>query len=66
MAFNSPFRLDKANGKLMGVCSGIANYTGIEVLWVRVLVLTGTIFGFGSCAILYLIIGLLADKQPSA
>ena len=66
MAFNSPFRLDKANGKLMGVCSGIANYTGIEVLWVRVLVLTGTIFGFGSFAILYLIIGLLADKQPSA
>lgn len=66
MAFNTPFRLDKANGKLMGVCAGIANYTGIETLWVRVFVLTGTIFGFGSFALLYLIIGLLADKKTAA
>ena len=66
MAFNSPFRLDKANGKLMGVCAGIANYTGIETIWVRVAFLAGTVFGFGSLAVLYLIIGLLADKQPAA
>ena len=66
MTFNSPFRLDKTNGKLMGVCAGIANYTGIDTLWVRVFVLAGTIFGFGSFALIYLIIGLLAGKQPAA
>ena len=66
MAFNTPFRLDKANGKLMGVCAGVANYTGIETLWVRVFFLTGTIFGFGSLAFLYLVIGLLAEKQQPA
>ena len=66
MAFNTPFRLDKANGKLMGVCAGVANYTGIETQWVRIFFLTGTIFGFGSLALISLIIGLLADKQPAA
>ena len=65
MAFNTPFRLDKANGKLMGVCAGIANYTGIETVWVRVGFVAGTIFGFGSLALLYLIIGLVADKQSA-
>ena len=66
MAFNTPFRLDKVNGKLMGVCAGVANYTGLETLWVRVFFLTGTVFGFGSLAFLYLIIGLLADKHTAA
>lgn len=65
MAFNAPFRLDKANGKLMGVCSGIANYTGIETVWVRVGFVAGTVFGFGSLALIYLIIGLVADKQSA-
>ena len=26
---------DKQNAKLMGVCSGIADYTGINAFWVR-------------------------------
>ena len=26
---------DKHNAKLMGVCSGIADYTGVNVFWVR-------------------------------
>jgi phage shock protein C len=65
MAFNAPFRLDKANGKLMGVCAGIANYTGIETVWVRVGFVAGTVLGFGSLAVIYLIIGLVADKQSA-
>ena len=31
----TPLYRDKQNGKLMGVCSGIADYTGVNVLWVR-------------------------------
>jgi len=30
---------DKQNAKLMGVCSGIADYTGVNVFWVRLGVL---------------------------
>ena len=26
---------DKQNAKLMGVCSGIADYTGVNAFWVR-------------------------------
>ena len=26
---------DKHNAKLMGVCSGIADYTGIDAFWLR-------------------------------
>jgi phage shock protein PspC (stress-responsive transcriptional regulator) len=65
MAFNSPFRLDKANGKLMGVCSGLANYTGIETVWIRVGFVATSLLGFGSPILIYLVIGLVADSQTA-
>ena len=55
------FHLDKANAKLMGVCSGIANSFGWDVTLVRVGFVAGTLLGFGSLLIVYLAIGLLAD-----
>ena len=61
MAFNTPFQLDKANGKLMGVCAGIANYTGIESVWVRVGFVAASLIGFGSPVLIYLVIGLVAN-----
>jgi phage shock protein PspC (stress-responsive transcriptional regulator) len=65
MALNSPFRLDKANGKVMGVCAGLANYFGIETVWIRVGFLAATLIGFGSPVLIYLVIGLVADSQPA-
>ena len=35
-ASRTKFYLDKQNSKWLGVCSGIADYTGIDVTWVRV------------------------------
>ncbi len=61
MAFNTPFRLDKANGKLMGVCAGLANYTGIESVWIRVGFVAASLLGFGSPVLIYLVIGLVAN-----
>jgi len=61
MANSRTFRLDKANGKFMGVCSGIANYTGWDANLVRIGFAVGTIFGFGSLILVYLAIGLIAD-----
>ena len=55
------FRLDKANAKFMGVCSGIADSFGWDVTLVRIGFVAGTLIGFGSLLILYLAIGLLAD-----
>ena len=65
MAFNSPFRLDKAHGKVMGVCAGLANYTGIETVWIRFGFLAAALIGFGSPVLIYLVIGLVADSQPA-
>jgi phage shock protein C len=55
------FRLDKINGKAMGVCAGLANYFGGDPLVWRLIFVLGTVFGFGSLVIVYLAIGLLAD-----
>ncbi len=58
------FYLDKQNGKFMGVCSGIADYTGIEVVWVRVaMVLSFFIIGWTLLA--YFVIGFIADAKPA-
>ena len=63
---NSPrtrFYRDKVNGKVMGVCAGIADYTGVDVLWVRLAMLLFTLStGFG--VPLYFAIGVLAEKKP--
>ena len=65
---NSPrtkFYRDKVNGKLMGVCAGIADYTGVNSLWVR-LGFIGLNFMTGFAVLLpYFIVGLLADKKPA-
>ena len=55
------FALARQNRKLMGVCSGIARYFGIDVTLVRVGFVLGTLLGFGSFLLIYLAIGLIAD-----
>ena len=59
------FYLDKPNGKFLGVCSGIADYTGIDVLFVRVATVLLTIFATGGAGfIAYFVVAWLADKKP--
>lgn len=60
---HTKFYRDKANGKFFGVCAGLADYTGIDVLWIRVglVALTCTI---GFSVVIYTAIGLLADDKP--
>lgn len=59
------FYLDKVNGKWLGVCSGIADYTGIDVLWVRIGTLILTLMGgFPWTLIAYLLAAWMADNKP--
>jgi phage shock protein C len=37
------FRLDRGNAKLMGVCAGVGNATGIDPLLVRLAVFLGVL-----------------------
>lgn len=55
------FRLDRRNGRLMGVCAGLANYTGLSRRWIRIGFVAAALLGFGSPILLYLAIGLIAD-----
>ncbi|MBS0254824.1 MAG: envelope stress response membrane protein PspC [Proteobacteria bacterium] len=49
----------------MGVCAGIADYTGIDVLWVRLATLVFT-FSTGIGIPIYFALGLLAEKKPAS
>lgn len=62
------FYLDKRNSKFLGVCSGIADYTGIDPMLVRVgYVLIGFATGFmgGGLILAYFLVSWLADEKPS-
>lgn len=58
---SAKFRLDPVNGKVMGVCAGLANRFGGDPLAWRAAFVLGTLFGLGSLVLVYLAIGLLAD-----
>ena len=55
---------DKQNAKLMGVCSGIADYTGVNALWVRLGALMLTFMSGGVTIPFYFIAGVLLNKKP--
>lgn len=56
---------DKQNAKLLGVCSGIADYTGVNALWVRLGFLVLLFAGMGIILPFYFIAGLLLNKKPA-
>jgi len=63
-ARRTSFYLDKSNAKWLGVCAGIADYTGIDLTVVRIVTVLGTIFGSGALLIAYLVIAWMAPAKP--
>lgn len=59
---NRQFLVNKTEGKIMGVCAGIANYMGWDVSLVRIAFVAAAIFGVGSPILLYLLIGFIAPS----
>ena len=57
---------DKQNAKILGVCSGVADYTGIDVLWVRLAwIISMFVPGVNGMTILgYFAAGFLLNKKP--
>lgn len=58
------FYRDKQNAKFMGVCSGLADYTGVDTVWWRLGFVVLTLAGFGFTIPAYLILGVFAAKKP--
>ena len=55
------FHRDRVDGKVFGVCAGLAKYMNVDPLIVRAVFVVGTLVGFGSFILIYLAIALLAD-----
>jgi phage shock protein PspC (stress-responsive transcriptional regulator) len=53
---------DTDNKVIAGVCSGLASYFNIDVVWLRVLFIVVTLAGFGIGIIAYLLLWLLAPE----
>jgi len=68
MAYQPPSRTrfyrDKRNGKIMGICAGIADYTGFDVTLVRISMIAMVFLSSGSILPVYFIAGLIAPKKP--
>ncbi|WP_281346909.1 envelope stress response membrane protein PspC [Sphingomonas sinipercae] len=60
------FYLDKKRGKVMGVCAGLADYTGFDVSLVRILLVLGIFMGGGALLPIYFIAGWIADDKPDS
>ncbi|MGC6329787.1 envelope stress response membrane protein PspC [Rhizorhabdus sp. FW153] len=64
-ARRTKFYVDKRNRKWLGVCAGLADYTGIDVTLVRVgTVLLTLIGGFPWTLVAYLLVNWLVDDKP--
>ncbi len=53
-------------GKIAGVCAGIADYFGWEIWLVRVLMVSGVLFGIPWLVFLYIAAWFILDKKPAA
>jgi phage shock protein C len=60
------FYRDKQNGKIFGVCAGIADYTGFDVSLIRVCMLAAIFMSGGSVLPFYWIAALVTPTKPRA
>ena len=59
------FYLDKQNKKWLGVCAGIADYTGIDVTVIRIGFVAALFMSGGNLLLAYWIIAWMAPRKPS-
>ena len=65
-ASRTRFYRDKQNGKVMGVCAGIADYTGFDVSLVRVCFLAAVFMSGGGILPFYFIAAVVTPTKPVA
>ena len=53
--------LDKTNKKILGVCAGLANWSGIDAMIIRLIFATATVIGFGSPVLIYILLAMILD-----
>lgn len=57
----SRLTLDKTNKKILGVCAGLANWTGIDAMIIRLIFAVATVVGIGSPIWIYILLAMILD-----
>jgi phage shock protein C len=65
-ASRTRFYRDKRNGKMFGICAGIADYTGFDVSLVRVCFLASVFMSGGGVLPFYFIAAMVTPTKPRA
>ena len=60
---NGRYILNPAKGKVMGVCSGLADWFGVDVLIVRLGMIIATLITGPVAILLYILTGWLAGDE---
>lgn len=60
---NERFLLNRADARLMGVAAGIADYSGVDVTFVRLGLVALTLLAGPVTIFFYVLTGLLAPRQ---
>jgi phage shock protein C len=60
---NGRFLLNREQGKVMGIAAGLADWTGIDVLIIRLGLIVGTLLTGPVLILLYILTGWLAADR---
>lgn len=60
---NGRFVLNRPQGKVMGIAAGLADWTGIDVLVIRLALIVGTLITGPVLILLYILTGWLAADR---
>ncbi len=55
----------RTNRMIAGVCSGLADFFGIDPTVVRLVFIAGTLLGFGSFVLIYLVLFIVVPEEPA-
>ena len=60
---NGRFVLNRPHGKIMGIASGLADWTGVDVLIIRLALIGATLLAGPVTIVLYILTGWLAADR---
>lgn len=60
---NNRFLINRRDAKIMGVAAGLADYTGVDPLLIRLALVAGLLLTGPIVLILYLVAGLVAAER---
>jgi phage shock protein C len=52
------------NRMVAGVCAGLGDFFGIDPTAIRLIFVAGTILGFGSLVLIYLVLFIVVPEEP--